>query len=251
MKLLKKYKIIIVIAVLALISAYTIKVYCCDEQNIKYTDITIENIVVDSVKVYLTLQSPNSVVGMFGIKASDTTGSSSQGYFYALKDSLYHLNYKKPLKGWNVSFEGAPTGCQKAIKDGFKNGINIVEGTINVMNESFDISCVDGINCVIKTFVTDSSWTTGYSYFEKTFYSAENRLSHQSNLNVRGIFPYRCNNCIGINPVNKPHNCYDLQDKVDSIKVCQVSRNNKGHKVTRGGTIHIQYWGDWQILREK
>ena len=55
------------------------------------TNIQIENLSdQDSVKVYLTIQSPNSVIGMFGI--TDTTGSKSQGYFFAKKNSSYFLN---------------------------------------------------------------------------------------------------------------------------------------------------------------
>ena len=117
------------------------------------TNIQIENLSdQDSVKVYLTIQSPNSVIGMFGI--TDTTGSKSQGYFFAKKNSSYFLNSSKSLYGFNISFEAPPMSCSQAISNGFLKGINIIEGSINCDYETFDISCVDGVNCIIKTSVT-------------------------------------------------------------------------------------------------
>lgn len=209
-------------------------------QNVDYTDVTIQNLSEDSVQVYLTLQSPNSVVGWFGIKASDTTGICSQGYFYALKDSVYHLNCKYALEGWKISFQAPPMNCIQAIKQGYPNGINVVEGSINIDYESFDIGCIDGINCIIQTSVTDTlNWTTGLGDHQKKFYSATNKLNHQSNLNVRGIFPYRCTDCIDINPKNIPPNCYNLPKTCDSIRVCQVNRAKN-----QGGAIQILYYAN-------
>jgi len=215
-----------------------------NEENVphetSYTDVTIQNVAKDSVKVYLTLQSTDSVIGKFGIK--ETTGTNSQGYFYAMKDSVYHLNYSGPLEGWKISFEAPPMSCTGAIASGYPNGINVVEGSINIPYESFDIGCIDGINCIAKVSVTDTNWTTGTGVNEEIFYSATNNLKHYSNLNVRGIFPYRCTDCIDINPNNVPPNCFDLPEQLDTIRVCQVNRHAQN-----GGTIEIMYYGNEEI----
>lgn len=251
MTLKNKFKIFSVAALLS--CAVLLVVLPCHHQkrhNTNFTNLSIQNIAQDSVKVFLTIQSPKSVVGMFGIKKSDTSGSCSQGYFYAKKDSIYYLNYKKALEGWNISFESNPRGCKDAISKGFPSGINIVEGSINVVNESFDISCIDGINCIIRTSVTDSSWRTGDGSHIKTFSYVKNKLKHQSNLNMRGIFPYRCTDCIGISKNNKPKNCFKLPKKYDSVRVCQVNRTNSTPNGTMGGTIQIQYWGKLEPLNK-
>ena len=199
----------------------------------------------DSVKVYLTLQAPNSVIGMFGIK--DTTGSKSQGFFWAKKDSAYYLDSEKALYGWNISFESAPMSCSGAIANGYSNGINIVEGSINCEYEVFDISCVDGANCVLRVSVTDTvNWTTGDGENQRTFKMVENSVQLQSNCGKRGVFPYRCSDCIQINPKDVPPNCFDLPVDCSGERVCQVARTNNA-----GGYITISYYGDESIGTKK
>lgn len=211
---------------------------CVMPQASKHTDIEIKNIsLTDSVKVYLTLQSPNSVIGKFGIKESDTTGSKSQGYFYALKDSSYLLDYPEALLGFNISFQAPPMSCQQAIDNGFPKGINVVEGSINCEYESFDISCVDGVNSVVTTHVTDVvNWSTGLSTENKIFLTATNSIDIESNYNIRGVFPYRCTDCIDINPNNIPKNCFNIEEKCNTYRTCQVNRRNN-----IGGRIVINY----------
>jgi hypothetical protein len=223
-----------------------VEVYPTEQAEEVFTDMTIQNVVEDSVKVYLTLQSTKSVVGLFGIKASDTTGSASQGYFYAKKDSIYHLNYKSALEGWKISFETYPTDCRDAIKRGYPNGINVIEGSINVAYESFDNSCVDGINCIVKMSVTDTTnWTTGINDYQERFYSSINNIKVQSNLNVRGIFPYRCTDCVDIDTANIPPNCFNLPNRVNAKRVCQVNRVNH-----IGGSINVVYYGKESICND-
>jgi hypothetical protein len=215
-------------------------------QNSGSTNIQIVNkSQTDSVKVYLTLQSPNSVVGMFGIE--DTTGSKSQGYFYAVKNKSYYLDSDLALFGWNVSFETPPMSCSGAIDNGYPNGINIVEGSINCEFEVFDISCVDGANCVLRVSVSDTiDWSTGNGTNQQRFMSVENSVDLQLNCGRRGVFPYRCSDCIRINPNNVPANCFDLPLNCSSERVCQVARTNN-----KGGVITIEYFGDESIGTKK
>jgi hypothetical protein len=230
-----------------LFMAVCLFVYGCGESltteeglDSDYTNILIKNSSnEDSVKAYLTLQSPNSVVGMFGIKASDTVGSKSQGYFYAKKDSTYYSNYSGELLGFNISFDTPPMSCTGAIVSGYPNGINIVEGSVNCDYESFDISCVDGVNCEIKTSVTDTiNWKVGMGKEIKGFVSAQNKIGIAKNCNIAGVFPYRCTDCIQINPKNIPANCFDLPTDCSGQRNCQVNRADK-----KGGELLIEYKG--------
>jgi hypothetical protein len=204
-----------------------------------FTEIeVVNNSAQDSVKVFLTLQAPHSVIGKFGIKESDTIGSVSQGYFYAHRNKSYFLNSPEQLFGWNISFESAPIACNEAINQGFLSGVNIVEGSINCEYEVFDISCVDGVNAKIQTKVTDSNWTTGYDPFLQKFDSTENSIELAENCNKRGVFPYRCSNCVDTSKTDVPKNCFNLPLDCSSKNTCQVARTNQ-----KGGTIIIVYKG--------
>lgn len=104
----------------------------------------------DSVQVFLTLQYPNSVIGLFGIKESDTIGSKSQGFFYAKRKTKYFLESKGELFGINISFDSPPLSCEQAVLNGFSSGMNIFEASINCDYESFDISCVNGAKNIMS-----------------------------------------------------------------------------------------------------
>jgi hypothetical protein len=199
----------------------------------------------DSVKVYFTLQSPNSVVGCFGIKPHDTTGSKSQGFFYAKKDSTYYCKPSSALFGYNISFKSPPIPCQTAIDKGFKTGVNIFEGSINCEFEVFDISCVDGVNCVIRATVSDTvNWSTGMGSEKEKYISSQNRMDLAANCNIRGVFPYRCSNCDDTSKTNVPQNCFDLPLNCSRNKTCQVARTGKA-----GGSILVEYLGAISVLK--
>lgn len=194
----------------------------------------------DSIKVFLTLQAPQSVVGHFGITKEHTTPNNlSQGYFWAKKDSVYtSSNNGKPFVGFVISFDTLNMPCEQAQKCGFKSGISIFEGTINVEYESFDISCVDGVNSIMHVAVDSTSgWQTGEGDYTKTFVSAMNSGTLADNYDIRGVFPYRCTNCI--NAPNEPKNCFDLPQKFNDKAICQTSRKGK-----QGGTINLTYKGN-------
>lgn len=203
------------------------------------TDICITNVSnQDSVKVYLTIQAPNSVVGMFGIVAGDTTGGKSQGFFYAHKDTVYYSNNSNELLGAVISFEGPAMGCSAAIDNGFKQGINVFEFSINTPYESFDISCEDGVNCIMNVSVSDTqNWTTGYSAFQKTFLKTQNRLRIGKNCGIRGVFPYRCTDCVKIG-TQPPSDCFKIKTVCNTQRTCQVARTNHNR-----GSISLQYLG--------
>ncbi len=209
-----------------------------------FTNVTILNSSVeDSVKVYVTLQAANSVVGLFGI--TDTIGSCSKGYFYAKKDSSYKSDRSTPLLGAVVSFKCDNVPCQVAVERGFHQGINIFEFSINVANECFDISCVDGVNAEIKVSVNDTNWTTGLDSYIQKFDSATCNLMLDKNIGIRGVYSYRCTDCIGQGS-SVPENCFGLRDTCNVGRFCQVNRVNH-----IGGNINCEYKGSIRICQPK
>jgi hypothetical protein len=216
---------------------------CCSKKSDQqFTNVEIKNSShEDSVKVFVTLQSPNSVIGLFGI--TDTIGSCSKGYFYAKKDSSYYSNTSNELLGVVVSFVGDNVPCQVAIPRGFRWGINIFEFSINTPYEVFDISLEDGANCILKASVNDTLWTTGDKVQNiMRFDSAQNKFPIENNLNIRGVFPYRCTDCIDLGKAI-PENCLNLKDACNTERICQVARTNNN-----GGVIKLEYLGQVQVL---
>lgn len=239
LKKMKKYIIgaIFVIAVVFVWEKFFSDKPSSEDDKTTFTNIIIRNSSSEpKVKVYLTIQSPNSVVGMFGIKASDTINSCSKGFFYAIKGHSYSSNKKTALNGVVLSFDGDNIPCQVAVPLGYKTGINIFECSVNVSSEVFDISCEDGVNSILKVRVSDSvNWATGESTYIKNFRSAQNTFPLMNNLGIRGVFPYRCTNCRNmVAPI--PENCFNLKDTCNTEKICQVARTNH-----IGGTILVDY----------
>lgn len=227
----------LIFSTLMIISISLITYLSCKKKinNNNLTTIEIKNSSKeDSVLVYVTLQSPNSVIGMFGIK--DTIGSCSKGTLYAYKDSIYSYTPALPLLGGVISFGGDNLPCQVAIPKGFPTGINIFEFSINTPFEVFDISCEDGLNSVLKESVSDTiNWSTGDSSFQQIFKSSTNAPLISHNLNTRGVFPYRCTDCIDLGTAI-PENCLNLPDTCNTQRICQVERTNHN-----GGILKIEY----------
>jgi len=222
-------KLLSIIA-LAFLSACT-----CDKKCdvTPFTEVCIRNFSTeDSVKVYVTMQSTDSVMGLFGIK---DTIAHSKGFFYAKKGEFYYAGRSTALLGVVVSFLGDNLPCQVAIQQGFPTGINVFEFSVNTAYEVFDISCEDGVNSIIKVSVNDTNWTTGDSIYEQRFSSAQNKFPIDSNLNIRGVFPYRCTDCIDLGTA-VPQNCFNLKDTCNSFRACQVARTNH-----IGGQVLIEY----------
>lgn len=228
--------------VLALVIMFVMYKCYTTNSDQQFTNVEIKNSShEDSVKVFVTLQSPNSVIGLFGI--TDTIGSCSKGYFYAKKDSSYYSNTSNELLGVVVSFVGDNVPCQVAIPRGFRWGINIFEFSINTPYEVFDISLEDGANCILKASVSDTLWTTGDGVNNiMRFTSAQNKFPVENNLNIRGVFPYRCTDCIDLGQAI-PENCLNLKDTCNTERICQVARTNNN-----GGTIKLEYLGQVQVL---
>jgi hypothetical protein len=238
-------KFLIILASLSLLSAAIylgFYLYINQTSKKSFTQVSVKNSSKqDSILVYLTIQAPNSVVGIFGI--TDTIGSCSKGTFYAKKDSTYTTNLSKPLLGAVISFGGDAMPCEQAISKGFRWGVNIFECSINVPFECFDLSCEDGVNSIIKVKVSDTLWTTGDGQHIARFDSIENKFPVEDNINIRGVFPYRCTDCIDLGKA-VPQNCLNLPDSCSKFRTCQVARTNNN-----GGNIIVEYLDSPQILK--
>jgi hypothetical protein len=213
--------------------------YINGKLNAVYTNLVVKNSSKeDSVLVFLTIQAPNSVVGMFGMTADDTLNCCSQGTFLAYKDSSYSSNVSTTVNGIVLSFAGVSGPCAQTIAAGFPTGINVFEGSINTPFESFDISIEDGMNAMMKVSVTDLvNWHYGDGAQYSTFDSVKTVFPIRNNVNLPGIFPYLCTNCINeVAPI--PQNCLNLKDSCSIYTTCQTSRTYKN-----GGIILLEYLG--------
>lgn len=215
----------------------------------EYTDVIIKNSSkLDSVQVFVTLQSTESIVGKFGMDSSnfnpatknkDGSPVKCKGVFWAKKDSLYHLGYTATLYGAVVSFGADNYACDAAISHGWLYGVNIFEFTVNTPstgNESTDLSCLDGLNSYLKLTVSDTvNWIAGGKIFKNP---AENKWPLKDNCGIVGVFPYHCDNCI--DTVKPPHPiCFPLTGCSDNpVNNCQLDR-----ATVRGKNIKCEFLG--------
>jgi len=221
-----------------------------------YTDVVIKNSSeLDSVRVFVTLQSSESVIGLFGMDSSsiysnrknwclnivdgDTTYVPCKGSFWAKKGVEYHLGDSSALYGVVVSFGADNYGCQAAISHGWMYGVNIFEFTINTPstgNESTDLSCLDGLNSFLRLSVSDSvNWVAGGQKFVG---STENKWPLNNNCNIVGVYPYHCDVCN--DTLTPPHPvCFPFKGcSKNSVNNCQLDR-----ATARGGVIMCEFLG--------
>lgn len=212
------------------------------------TDVIIKNSSeLDSVQVYVTLQSKETIVGKFGMdstnfnpncKNPDSTLCSCKGVFWAKKGVEYHLGDTATLYGAVISFGADNYGCQAAIDHGFQEGINIFEFTVNTPsngNESTDLSCLDGLNSYLELTVSDTvNWIAG----GKKIVSAKNTWPLEANCGIPGVYPYHCDVCI--DTLTPPHPvCFPWKGCSDNpVNDCQFDR-----ATVRGGKIVCQFLG--------
>lgn len=216
--------------------------------NPDYTDVIIKNSALDSVQVYVTLQSQETIVGLFGMDSTNFNPDSKnpdgslvqcKGVFWAKKDVEYHLGDTLPLYGAVVSFGADNYGCEAAISHGWQYGVNIFEFTVNTPssgNESTDLSCLDGLNAFLKLTVSDTvNWIAGGNVFVNP---AENKFPLSANCGIVGVYPYHCDVCIDTLTPPQPV-CFPWSSCSDnSVNNCQLDR-----ATVRGGNITCEFLG--------
>jgi hypothetical protein len=226
------------------------------------TDIIIQNSSAkDSIQVFVTLQSGESVIGLFGMDSSninpnpklwcenivgtDTTMIPCKGSFWAKKGIEYYLGRNTEVAGAVISFGADNYGCEAAIFYGWQSGINIFEFTINTPstgNESTDLSCLDGLNSYLKMTVSDSiNWIAGGNIFKNP---AENKWPLNNNCGIIGVYPYHCDVCCDTLTPPRPA-CFPFNgcSKTNGINNCQLDR-----ATVRGGYIKCEFLGFTPVI---
>ncbi len=191
-----------------------------------FTTLSIKNSsTLDTVEVFITLQSTEDVFGMFGI-----TTHGDKGSFFARKDSTYLYADARPLTGFLISFGHDNISCNASTAP--PTGVNVFEGSINVDYECIDISAVDGVNSLMRYSVSQPNWLVGNTtvYFK----SGENKPLGKNCGNI-GIFPYRCTDCV--QSINPPPPCPGkVKFKCNKNRTCQINRHSK-----KGGGILLEF----------
>jgi hypothetical protein len=141
--------------------------------------------------------------------------------------------------GYNgvVSFNYAPDNCSSPA---YPNGINQFEFIIDNAfqgpgsQETVDISCVHGTNCIIRVDLgNDSSWNA--SPARPVVQSFVNDLNRNA-VGLTGVYPYGCDTCTGS---KNPPSCIVLPQPSQSLSICNVQRNS----ANSGGIIKVIYLG--------
>ena len=205
------------------------------------TKIRIVNNSDTAIRVYLTLgtvsgclqnisyvqfvtDSISQLVGSFMVRPHDST--------------IDYAPYDAGFNG-NLSFGSQPLNCPNKA---YPKGINIFEFMINNSFQSgnpqntVDISCVAGINCYIKTYLTGgNNWNASSDYPDvDSIYNC----ALGCNSGLVGIYPYGCDACIGR---NNPPSCVTSDSDKQKKPICNVQRNAIG---SGGGLIRIVFEGN-------
>lgn len=139
----------------------------------------------------------------------------------------------------NLSFNTPPLNCPTRQ---LPNGVNLFEFILNNgfqagnPQETIDISCVAGVNCLLKVQLLGGPvWNAG-STQPKVVSFANGKM--QTNSGRVGVFPYGCDNCTASvsPPVCPGHPPYE---QPQAQPICNVQRNAK----KPGGLVKVGFLG--------
>mgnify|MGYP003651294062 CR=1 FL=1 len=210
------------------------------------TTMQIFNHSKDTVLVYVTLgATPGCIQDVSLIPfITDTLQGGLQGTFtLAPNDST--IAYAPDSLGYNgvISFNYAPDNC---TTPSYTNGLNQFEFIINNSfqagnpQETIDISCVHGVNCVIRVdLLTNNYFNAGPTLPKiQSFANTMNR----NEIGIAGVYPFGCDTCTGS---KNPPSCISLPQPHQTQSICNVQRNAS----QSGGLIKVIYLGQVNILK--
>lgn len=212
------------------------------------TALQIFNRYDSAVVVYVTLgATPGCVRSVLDLPFGVDTVPGSKGlqgtFKLAAGDST--VAYNSDTLGFNgvISFNYAPDNCPSPR---YPLGLNQFEFILNNSfqagqpQESINISCVHGVNCVIRCDVeTDSLTPFNAGPTVPLVQSFANTLN-RSQINIFGVYPYGCTHCTDY--IGAP-NCVPVPQPVNTEAICQVQRPAvKSNK----GKISVIYLGKMQ-----
>lgn len=220
------WAIVGVIGVLLIVMAW-IHLYSKPEPSPASTGVTyhkIYNHSDDTVLVWVTLgATPGCLQDVTQIPFV-TSGSGLVGSFYlAPGDST--VEYAPDSLGFNgvFSFNAQPNNCPDTVQ--YPTGVNQYEFIVNNSfqegspQESINISCVHGVNCVIRVdMLTKNSFNAGPTI--PTIASFANTMN-RNDVNIPGVYPYGCTHCTDY--IGAP-SCIPLPQPVCKDSTCQVQR---------------------------
>lgn len=207
--------------------------------KIDNTELRVVNNSQDSILLFLTLSGYNypqdtlyvqNVNGIFGCSQTGLQGS----VWLKANDSLSYISTKY-LSG-NISFGVAPLNCPDSV---WKTGMNLFEFNLNEPQESIDISCMAGVNCILKcNLIGGPNWLADTCLNARvlqndTMYNNTNRV---------GVYPYGCTNCTN---TQGKQTCQTPSETPNTYNICNPTRA----KNKRGGIVRLAFlrYSNWQI----
>ena len=212
------------------------------------TLLQIKNDSKDSVLVYVTLGTTwGCIQNVLLVPYVTDTVPGQRGlqgtFILAPGDST--ISWAPDTLGYNgvISFGYAPDNCTTSS---YTNGLNqfefIIDNSFQPGNpqETVDISCVHGTNCVIRVnLYTESSWNAGPSF--PSIQSFANTMD-KNQIGTPGVYPYGCDTCTAS---KSPPSCIPLPQPAQKSKICNVQRD----AILSGGVVQVIYLGAVDILK--
>ena len=207
------------------------------------TLMSIYNATRNDVLVYITLgTTPGCIQNVLDIPFVTDTVPGQRGLqgTFILKAGDSTLAFAPDGLGYNgvISFNYAPDNCSSPA---YPNGINQFEFIIDNAfqgpgsQETVDISCVHGTNCIIRVDLgNDSSWNA--SPARPVVQSFVNDLNRNA-VGLTGVYPYGCDNCTAS---DAPPSCVGKQPQfANALPICNVQRPAN----SSAGVVHVIFEG--------
>ena len=212
------------------------------------TKMVIYNSSKDSVLVYITLGATNGCiqnVSAIPFITDSLPGQRGLQGTFVLAPGDSTIAYSPDSLGYNgvISFNHAPDNCPAPS---YTNGLNQFEFIMNNSfqgpgaQETIDISCVHGTNCVIRVnLISNNYWNAGPIY--PNVQSFANTMD-KNTIGAIGVYPFGCDTCTGS---KTPPSCIPLPQPHQSQAICNVQRD----ATMSGGLIKVLYLGKVDILK--
>ena len=209
-----------------------------DSLEISRTQLMIINGSDSAVTVWITLGATEGCLQNVGEipYITDSLAPLVGSFVLAAGDSTKAYTPKGMGFNGNLSFNTQPLNCPNPE---MPNGVNIFEFIINNgfqagnPQETVDISCVAGVNCLIKAYLTGGIWNAGSVPTVDSIYNKG--ISENSGL--VGVYPYGCDTCTG---AKTPPSCTTNSNDKQVTPICNVQRNATG---ICGGLVTVIYLG--------
>lgn len=210
------------------------------------TQMKIYNHGKQSTLVYVTLgTTPGCLQNVLSIPFVTDTMPGQRGLqgFFRLHPGDSTIAFAPDSLGYNgvISFDYAPSNCPDS---NYKAGINQFEFILNNKfqgpgaQETIDISCVHGVNCVIRVDInTLNPWNAGPTITNVQSFA---NTMDRNMTGTAGVYPYGCDTCTGS---KTPPSCIPLPQPAQKASICNVQRN----AAQSGGLIKVIYLGNSQI----